>query len=169
MKSGLAFLGSRMMNPHIVAVVFVGTMLARASAATPEDLSGAAYSTCQMFALDRLASPETARFPALGERGTVSRTLVRQKPGYFRVESFVDFRSERGERVRTRVYCDLRMLGPNRWLLEKLIMGNGERPALEREEAERRAAAAASHRRDKLTEWVATEFESEEARSPAPR
>lgn len=148
-------------------VVFAGTILALAGSATAEDLSGAAYSTCQMFALDRLTRPATARFPALGEPGTLARVPAPQRPGQYEIESYCDFRGEAGERIRHRVYCDLRLLGRNRWQLDRILMGTGERPALEREEAARRAEAKASRRRRELAEWVAREFEKDDTCDPS--
>ena len=152
-----------MAKPRTLALAVIGVIVALTGVAAPEDLSGAAYSTCQMFALDRLTRPATAHFPALGEPGTLSHISARRRAGRYQVESFVDFRNENGEPVRNRVYCDLHMLGPTHWMLERILMGDGDRRALERDQAAERAATEASLRRRALTEWVAEGFEKNDS------
>jgi len=146
-----------------VGLLVAGAVVASAGMAFAENLAGAAYSTCQMFALDRLPRPETARFPSLGERGTSSRSGAgSSRTERYEVTSFVDFKNERGDRVRYRLYCSLHTGGPNRWVLDQLLIGNGERTVLEREQARRRATAEAARRRRELTDWMAAEFEKDE-------
>lgn len=147
----------------------LGCVLATAlpSAASAEDLAGAAYSTCQMFALDRMPDRDDVRFPAYDEAGSVAPQGRRGDT--YRVATFVERRRETGERRRERIYCDLRRLGPNHWELERILMGDGDRATLEREAATRFARAESAHRRQLLIEWVAQSFDRDDphARSAA--
>ncbi len=142
-------------------------LLALATGARAEDFAGAAYSTCQMFALDHLPGAARTRFPSLGEPGTFSRE---RGSADFQVGSYVDVGTDAGERDRSRVYCDLRQLGTNHWELERIFMGHGDRAALEREKIERWEATASSLRRQALIQWVAAGFDPHEiVPSEAPK
>ena len=135
--------------------------------AAAEDLSGAAHSTCQMFAKDRLRATAGARFPSLGEPGTYAR-IRRGSAGRYEVATFVDRRDELGQRVRSRVYCDLRTLTLNHWILDDILIGDGDRRTLERKRATLEANSRAARRQRELIEWVAAGFEQDERRANIP-
>jgi len=101
----------------VIAALALGVTLG--SRASAEDLSGAAYSTCQMFAFDQLRRPNGIHFPGLGEPGTGSRA---RGPEQFQVLSFVDSRTASGLQVRSRLYCELRSLGNDRWRLDRMVI-----------------------------------------------
>ena len=111
---------------------FVALALAVAAGAHAEDLSGAAYSTCQMFALERLKTRATIHFPGLGERGTGARVPAGWDPGRYQVISFVDSRATTGVPLRRDVYCELIWLGQDRWSLRKLVIGELEQASVSR-------------------------------------
>jgi len=109
-----------------IAVAALGLTLA--SAAHGEDLSGAAYSTCQMFAFDQLHRSTGIHFPGLGEPGTGSRIPVGWGAGHYQVMSFVESRSASGLPVRSRLYCELRSMGNDRWVLDRMVIDDVNRP-----------------------------------------
>ena len=103
----------------IAALALASTL---ASAAYGEDLSGAAYSTCQMFALDQLHKSNGIHFPGLGEPGTGSRIPEGWSAGHYQVLSFVDSSSAAGLQTRSRLYCELRSIGNDRWVLDRMVI-----------------------------------------------
>jgi hypothetical protein len=110
-----------------VVIVAAASLLALVPAARAEDLSGAAHSTCQMFALDQLQSRDV-HFAGLGERGTGARVPAGLNAAHYQVLSFVDVRGASGAVARSSLYCELRLIGEDRWLLERLVITPNEVP-----------------------------------------
>jgi hypothetical protein len=110
----------------VVIAAAAASVLAPVASARAEDLSGAAHSTCQMFALDQLRSREV-HFAGLGERGTGARVPAGWGAGHYQVLSFVDVESTGGT-ARSSLYCELRLIGQDRWVLERLVMTPTEAP-----------------------------------------
>jgi hypothetical protein len=152
-------------NRLAVCLFVVGATIALGGLALAEDLSGAAYSTCQQFALDRLSERAKPHFPALGERGTGSHIPAGWRRGHYEVTSFVDTRNPFGAPVRSRLYCIVEVLGPNHWALDRIVIGDDDEvfgvyePVRVREARQRDAEA---RRRRALIDWVAASFEQEE-------
>ena len=146
---------ARLFAPFLVAGVLI-LPWTRTSAA--EDLAGAAHSTCQMFAKDRLTKTAGTRFPSLGEPTTSSR-IRGGSAGRYEVATFVDREDARGKRMRSRVYCDLRTPRANHWILDDILIGDGDRTTLERKRATLEASSRAARRQRALIEWVAAGFE----------
>jgi hypothetical protein len=102
-------------------IIVAASVLALARPTRAEDLSGAAHSTCQMFALDQLHSRDV-HFAGLGEHGTGARVPAGWRAGHYQVLSFVDVRGAGGPVTRSTLYCELRSIGQDGWVLERLIM-----------------------------------------------
>ena len=107
-----------------LVAAFVLALVGRARA---EDLSGAAHSTCQMFALDQLHSGDV-HFAGLGERGTDARVPTGWRAGHYQVLSFVDVSGAGRPATRSSLYCELRSIGQDGWVLERLVMTPTEEP-----------------------------------------
>jgi hypothetical protein len=111
----------------LATTIVAACVLAFGGLARSEDLSGAAHSTCQMFALDQMPSRDV-HFAGLGERGTGARIPAGWGAGHYQVLSFVDVRGGGETVVRSSLYCELRSIGPDRWLLERLVLTPVEQP-----------------------------------------
>ena len=130
------------MRRNVLGTLVIAAALGVSAGAYAEDLSGAAYSTCQMFALERLPTRASVRFAGLGERGTGSYVPRGSNPDRFEVFSFVDSKTTSGMPLRRRLYCDMRSLGRDRWALRKIVLEEVEPVSLSRPLSAARLPAA---------------------------